>query len=243
MKQLLLLFTFIAFIGFQNLSAQCTPVPFSGISLTSPDTAQGLSDAVETQAYSQVIHVRIPADTNYNGAVIPIDSAGILSVTGMPASLSWLSNSASDYWPGDTFGCIIIQGTPTVGEAGNYILSIVVAVNALGTALPFTMSYDFVVLDASFAGIDINKTSEFHVYQNQPNPFSQSTTINYFMPKADNLEFKVYDIVGNCVVNISQSASKGKNTIQLNRDNLASGIYIYELSNGKSTLRKRMIIK
>jgi hypothetical protein len=243
MKKLILFFIFIAFAGIQTISAQCTPVPFSGTSLTNPDTTQGLQPAVETQAYSQVIHVRIPEDTNYNGAVIPIDSAGIIGVTGMPASMSWLSNTASNYWPGDTFGCIIIQGTPGVGDAGNYILSIVVAVNALGTALPFTMSYDFVVLDASHVGIDVNKTSDFQIFQNQPNPFSQNTLINYYSPKSTEISFKVYDILGNCVVDKVKFAEKGKNSIELNRTNLANGIYIYELSNGESVLRKRMIIK
>ena len=243
MRKLFLLSTILFFIGIQNLSAQCTPVPFSGPSLMNPDTAQGLEPAYANNLYNQVIHLRVPADTIYQGLVITIDSAGILSVTGMPTNISWTSNSPSNFWPGNSYGCILIQGTPTPAEVGQYILSVVVSVNALGTALPLSISYDFEILADTTNGFSVSKLNDFKMLQNQPNPFSNTTSINYYMPEASDVIFKVYDILGNCVMQKSEAVSRGKNTIQFERNQLAAGMYVYELNYGQMLVRKRMIIQ
>ena len=243
MKKLLLLLSIITISAFQTVFAQCTPIPFAGPSFTNPDTSEVIPPAVETQFYSQVIHVRIPEDTMLNGLVITIDSAGIQSVTGIPASLSWVSNSPNNYWPGDTFGCVIIQGTPIIGDAGDYIVSVTIAVHAFGQAMPFTLDYDVKILDQSFVGVDIASKNEFQVLQNQPNPFKNKTSIKYYSPNNANISFRVYDIVGNTVIKKELNASQGKNTINVNKDNLSSGIYIYEFNNGSKSIRKRMIIE
>ena len=243
MKKIILLLTIITISAFQTAFAQCTPVPFSGPSFTNPDTSETITPAVETQLYSQIINVRIPEDTMLNGLVITIDSAGIQSITGMPASLSWISNSPNNYWPGDTFGCVIIQGTPLVGDAGDYTVSVTIAVHAFGQAMPFTLDYDVKILDQAFVGINTVTKNEFQVFQNQPNPFKNSTKINYYSPNNADISFKVYDIVGNIVIQKELNASQGKNTINVNKNNLSSGIYIYEFRNSSKTIRKRMIIE
>jgi len=243
MKKLILLITFITISAFQIVSAQCTPTVFSGPSFTSPDTSDVIAPAVETQLYNQIINVRIPEDTVLNGAVIAIDSAGILSVTGMPASLNWLTNSENNYWPGNSFGCVLIQGTPVIGDSGTYKVTVTIAVHALGIAMPFTLDYNVEILSQNFVGVEISKKNEFQVFQNQPNPFSNNTIINYYLPISSNIEFNVYDIVGNKVIHKEENASKGKNSISISKNNLSSGIYIYEIVNGKDAIRKRMVIK
>ncbi len=242
MKNLLLLIAIVIFFSNYTL-AQCTPQPFAGGGLTSPDTTQGIAPAAETQPYTQVIQMRIPEDTVYNGAVIVIDSVGIIDITGMPTSFTWATNEDNNFWPGDTNGCIIFQGTPVIGDAGTYTIIINVEIHALGTSLPYTLEYDFEVLDVSHVGIEMSAKEEFQLYQNKPNPFDVNTTIEYFMPIGNKVVFKVYDIVGNCVIDKYYSAQKGKNTISFNRGELSNGIYIYELINANSIIRKKMIIK
>jgi hypothetical protein len=236
-------FLVLIFLGFNlPVFSQCTPVQFSG-SLTFPDTAVGLPYAAETQLYSEVIHLRIPEDTLYMGFVVPIDSAGILSITGMPSSISWVSNSETGFWPGNSYGCVVVQGTPVVGDAGNYLLSIIVSVNALGTALPYTMTYDFKVLDAAFAGLELSQNNGLQVFQNQPNPFSYTSQIQYFSPKAANIDFQVFDLVGKCVQTSQYRAEVGSNKIDFSRMDLPSGIYFYELKLDNQIVRKRMLIQ
>lgn len=242
MKHLVLFLFAISILSISDIFAQCTPVPFSG-SLTNPDSTQGIQVAAETQAYSQVIQIRIPADTNIGGAIVPISSASIAGVTGAPTSITWITNSATNSWPGDTFGCVLIQGTPQIGEAGEYIVVIDVVVSALGTTMPYTLTYNFKILDASFAGIELSSSKDFQVFQNQPNPFSSSTQINYFAPHNDITELNVFDILGNKVISRSIKSKIGKNSFQLEKGNLPSGIYIYELKFENTVIRKRMIIK
>ncbi len=243
MNKLILLTVALIIFSTANVFSQCTPVPFPGPSLTNPDTTAGLSIAAETQAYSQVIQIRIPADTNFNGAVIPIDSAGIVSVTGAPASISWVTNSANNYWPGDTFGCVIIQGTPTIGEAGNYDVVIEISVSALGTAMPYTLHYNFQVLDASFAGIDLNKSQSFQVFQNQPNPFTNVSVIDYFIPKSGIIELNIYDILGKKVLSKTVESYTGKNSFLVEKEGMKEGVYIYEIIYNNTAIRKRMILE
>ncbi|MCK5846305.1 MAG: T9SS type A sorting domain-containing protein [Bacteroidales bacterium] len=243
MKKNIFLILFISVLGLSNTFAQCTPIPFGGGELTNPDTVQGIAPAAETQPYSQIIHMRIPADTIYNGAVIPIDSIGITTIVGLPLNITWLTNMDNNYWPGDTFGCIIFEGTPALGDAGIYYIEINVEVNALGTSMPYIMYYDFEVLDTSHVGIKMVKLTDFKLTQNQPNPFNSSTNINFFMPKANNVQFVVYDILGNIVYSNEYYYSRGVNTITFNKSNLNSGVYIYELVNGNKALRKRMVIR
>ena len=82
-----------------------------------------------------------------------------------------------------------------------------------------------------------------HGFSKRLADFNNRTDINYYSPKDANISFKVYDIVGNTVLNRSLEASHGKNTISFNRNSLSSGIYIYEFRTASKTIRKRMIIE
>ena len=238
-----ILIAFLLTMGITKAFSQCTPIPFTGNELTNPDTVQGIAPAAETQAYTQIIHMRIPADTIYNGAVIPIDSVGITDINGLPTGFTWLTNEDNNHWPGDTFGCIIFQGTPDIGDAGSYSIAIDVSIYALGTSMPYTMNYNFEILDNSFVGFTISKNDKFILNQNQPNPFDNSTLISYNMPTNANVVFTVYNIIGNVVYHNNYSSSIGKNTIKFEKSDLSEGIYIYELLYGNQVFRKRMVIK
>lgn len=243
MNKILLLLSVLIILTFNQIFAQCNPTPFAGPELAYPDTSVGIAIAAETQYYEQVIVIRIPADTVYLGAVITIDSAGLNTVSGLPSTMSWATNSDNDFWPGDTYGCIVFQGTPAIGDAGIHKLQLSVSINALGTSMPYIIEYELEVLDAAYAGVNQASDLSFKVLQNQPNPFDNYTQINYNMPKAGNVDFSVYDILGNKVVMKEYSSIKGQNSINFYKENLANGIYIYELRHGESIIRKKMVIR
>jgi hypothetical protein len=97
--------------------------------------------------------------------------------------------------------------------------------------------------------IEIGLPGKFNLSQNYPNPFNPVTKIDYDLPIDSKISIKLYDITGReimALVNTQQSA--GNYSIQLNANNLASGIYIYSLvanSNGNQTVisKKMNIIK
>jgi Secretion system C-terminal sorting domain len=72
--------------------------------------------------------------------------------------------------------------------------------------------------------------SGFYLYQNYPNPFNPSTTIAYQLLKEGFVTLKIYNILG-CEVAalVTDYEQPGNYQVTFNAENLASGVYIYQL--------------
>ena len=72
---------------------------------------------------------------------------------------------------------------------------------------------------------------EYHLYQNYPNPFNPVTEIRFDVPAKSNVELRVYDVLGRLVNTIySGMMEAGKYKSDFRAENVASGVYYYELS-------------
>jgi hypothetical protein len=81
------------------------------------------------------------------------------------------------------------------------------------------------------------------LHQNYPNPFNPSTTIILELPKSVLVELNVYDILGRYVSTIvSNKLNQGNYTYTFDGQNLASGIYYYQLVAGEYREVKKMIL-
>lgn len=70
----------------------------------------------------------------------------------------------------------------------------------------------------------------FELYQNQPNPFNDKTTIGFELPKASSATLTIFDITGKIVKTIEGDYQKGYNEIELDRKEWnASGVLFYQL--------------
>lgn len=86
------------------------------------------------------------------------------------------------------------------------------------------------------------RTYEFSLYQNQPNPFSQSTEISFKLPVSMNYELVTYDNVGKKVKSFKGLGHKGMNYLQLDRSDMpVSGVYYYTLKAGENQDTKKLI--
>ncbi len=242
MKKFLLTLVFALAVVI-SAKSQCTPVQFSS-GLVSPDTSVGLPYGAATQYYEAIINIRVPEDTTLPGFPIPIgiDSAGIVSVTGLPSSMTWTTNSPSNYWQGGTFGCIAFTGTPTVQDVGTHSVVISGIVYFLTVPYSFTYEYELVILDATHVGFSQQELKTFTVKQNSPNPFDKSTTIRFSSTKSQMFTFEVFDMVGNKVEMSQFEAIAGVNQIIFDRKNLKDGVYLFKLTSGQNSIVKRMII-
>ncbi|MFZ1703775.1 MAG: T9SS type A sorting domain-containing protein, partial [Saprospiraceae bacterium] len=74
-------------------------------------------------------------------------------------------------------------------------------------------------------------------------PFKATTSVNFFMPKADKAVLTVYDVTGR-VINVRNiNAVQGMNTEVYTREQMAtSGMMYYKLESGDFTATKKMII-
>ena len=85
----------------------------------------------------------------------------------------------------------------------------------------------------------------YYLAQNYPNPFNPSTTIAYSLPEAANVKLSVFNTLGQkvkVVENVYKNAGNYK--INLNADDLNSGIYFYKIEAGQfSQIRKMILVK
>jgi hypothetical protein len=81
------------------------------------------------------------------------------------------------------------------------------------------------------------------LYQNNPNPFSVSTTINYYLDNnASNASILIFDMQGTLLKTVTLS-NTGKGSIVISGGELNAGMYMYSLvANGKEVDTKRMIL-
>ena len=81
--------------------------------------------------------------------------------------------------------------------------------------------------------------------QNYPNPFNPSTNINYSLPQQTDVSLKVYDLIGREVATlIDRQQAAGSYTVDFDASSLSSGMYLYRLKTGSTTItRKMMLIK
>ena len=82
--------------------------------------------------------------------------------------------------------------------------------------------------------------------QNYPNPFNPSTRIQYQVSRDSHVSLKIYDVLGNEVATlVNEFKSAGKYQIEFypvsSNQNLASGIYYYQLKAGSFVETKKMI--
>jgi hypothetical protein len=83
------------------------------------------------------------------------------------------------------------------------------------------------------------------LYQNQPNPFSDNTTIQFSIPRECFVSIKIFDVTGVEVASpVNGQIQPGIHQVELNRNNLGNGIYYYRLeAEGYATVKRMIIIR
>lgn len=89
---------------------------------------------------------------------------------------------------------------------------------------------------------DAGQTS-FALYQNQPNPFREQTTIGFRLPQAGRAILRVFSSDGRLVKMVVGNFAQGYNTVLFQNAELgAPGVYWYELETATNSDRKKMIL-
>jgi len=82
------------------------------------------------------------------------------------------------------------------------------------------------------------------LYQNMPNPFSQTTTIKFFLAESSDVQIKLYNPVGELLeILVSENYDAGEYLIEFNSGHYASGTYYYKIEAENFVSTKSMIIQ
>jgi hypothetical protein len=84
--------------------------------------------------------------------------------------------------------------------------------------------------------------NHFEVSQNKPNPFDNTTNINFDAASSGAFTFQVINLLGEVVHQEQFNGKRGENTFTFTSNDLNQGVYLYSLSNGSNTVTKRMVV-
>ena len=86
-------------------------------------------------------------------------------------------------------------------------------------------------------------STDFALYQNQPNPFKEETVIGFNLPAEGAATLSIYDVSGKVLKVIEGDFVKGYNQVSVTRSELAgSGVLYYELQSADHNATMKMIV-
>jgi hypothetical protein len=245
MKRSLLFFVFFLILSFNSIG-QCTP----DLSCLAPGANSGYCPAEELDTgtvgsfYSEMVSIKVPEDgTDFGQPLTTIQHVKIVSVDSLAPGLSYTCNPPSCDFPGNSNGCILIQGTPTTVWDHKMTVHAMAYVRIIfvNTTQPQTITGFYSVV-RNLTGVESSDIQKFDVSQNIPNPFSNETEISFNAPDNNELTFKVMNMLGAVVYEKRIKPQTGLNSIILLAEMFTPGSYIYSLGNDQHTLIRKMII-
>jgi hypothetical protein len=128
--------------------------------------------------------------------------------------------------------------TVYLGEATAIGLSNVSYEVSNGTEkLEFIMRYNYAT------GINSNLNDLANVSNIYPNPSASKSFLNINSAKEINgTKLLVYNCLGDCISSKEINLQKGKNTISIDSENLETGIYFVKITNGSSTITRKLTV-
>ncbi|MBK8852840.1 MAG: HYR domain-containing protein [Saprospiraceae bacterium] len=83
----------------------------------------------------------------------------------------------------------------------------------------------------------------FQLYQNNPNPFKDETSISFDLPETMDATITIQDVTGKVLKVITRPCTKGNNVVTLNKTELIhSGMLYYTLEAGNNKASRKMIV-
>jgi hypothetical protein len=89
-----------------------------------------------------------------------------------------------------------------------------------------------------------DRSSKMELYQNIPNPSKESTKIGFYVSQAQEVTFHLTDGLGKVWETRSIAATEGYNAIELDLNNLPSGVWTYSIQTAtQQAVRKMLIVR
>ena len=207
------------------------------LNLTGVATSEGVSVEVTSANFRAIAGYQFTMNTN--GMELASVEAGAINMTddnvavldANTVTMSWNTTSPVTV-ANEVLFTLNFVGTDANAVADMDITSEVTAAEAYDA--------DLSVLNVVLGD---NAAAAFALEQNEPNPFSTQTTVEFSLPTAGTATLTVMDVTGKMVKQITGTYAKGANSIVLTKAELAtSGVLYYQLESGDFSATKKMII-
>ena len=196
--------------------------------------------------------ISIETASDGNGTIVPAQllptgsSLTVYAIT-RDASGNFVANVAADVWTLQNVAGNLPSGDliPAADKKSAVFMSHSEGsgiISASAGVLSKTSSGTITIFSAT--GIaEWNLQTTYALNQNYPNPFSQSTTINYQVPAQSKVVLKVYDMHGVEVATlVNQTVDAGQETVTFDAGNLSGGTYYYRLQAGRYTETRKLLL-
>lgn len=100
-----------------------------------------------------------------------------------------------------------------------------------------------IVLFLGVASLGFSQENFIEDVSAAPNPFTNSTRINFTSSNNSSVHLSVKNVLGKTVFKQKITVKLGKNSIPFYKNNLPSGIYIYSIQYKKKITSKRFVIR
>jgi hypothetical protein len=237
------------------------------------DSTTALPHATVGFSYETFFDLRIPLDTAItydlgNGPQdfdpVFITTIAVNEVQGLPMGFDYQCSAQSALgtitdnvcvFEGGGYGCLRLYSDEVPAVVGTYPLNVVLDIAAsyeiLGISVPVEVTDDtmlnYLVLIVeegnNSSHNEILDARKFGVFSSFPNPASENCLIQYGNNIASEIDFRVYDMLGNLVFSKYYHSTVGYNEILFDSSKLLSGIYTFTLSNNTELITERIIVK
>lgn len=130
-------------------------------------------------------------------------------------------------------------------ETHNPTASLEIDASAMAAAYSFNDLLPY--LAGEFQKIEISLAEQPLAYQldNFPNPFNPATQIRYTLPRAEKVKLEVFNLIGQQVATlVDEYQEAGRHVVEFDarQARLASGVYLYRLQAGNTSMVKRLLL-
>jgi hypothetical protein len=252
-----LLFSTAFTLSFNVVLSQCTPdqsIANSNYSTSPPGYAMPL--ATPGQPYNATISIKTPLTATqadipqipFPGVTVNINWIKLTGIQNLPPGLNFQCDNANCQWAGNTLGCVLISGTPTLSGGATW-QNFPLEIQLLGNG---TLPPPFGTIEQAFTrndyGIEVGTVNveENSLIQSTnvyPNPANQMARLNFKSSQSGNGTIRIFDITGKTTTQINLPIFQGENNTNIDLTSYTSGVYFFIVEMQNSTQTGKIIVK
>ncbi len=127
-------------------------------------------------------------------------------------------------------------------KTGGALHDLIRVSSAITRAEAYNLAKERLDVELRFNG-EPTTTAGFQLYQNQPNPFTQGTSIGFYLPEAATATLTVFDEMGRTLYTRTSDLPKGAHAFEVESSLLpAAGTYYYQVKTDKDAAVGKMMV-